>query len=132
MLKKLLALLKKLFDNKNFIFIFTFIVQIIFYYIFEYMYIGGEYFLPDLGISPIVGLIFGPVGSLGNALGSLVFQIYEGTELPAALVDTGIQFFVSLLSFKLWYASFRKMPINTPKFDSLYNLLKFFSIMFIV
>ena len=132
MLKKLLALLKKLFDNKNFIFIFTFIVQIIFYYIFEYMYIGGEYFLPDLGISPIVGLIFGPVGSLGNALGSLVFQIYEGTDLPAALVDTGIQFFVSLLSFKLWYASFRKMPINTPKFDSLYNLLKFFSIMFIV
>ena len=125
-------MLKKLFNDKKLIFMFTFIVQIIFYYVFEYLFLGGNYILPDIGIAPIAGLVFGPVGALGNALGSFVFAIYEGIDFFSAIIDTGIQFFISILTFKLWYSTFIKRPINTPKFDSIYNLLKFFVIMFIV
>ena len=55
-------MLKKLFNDKKFIFIFSFLVELILYYFFEYLYMGGIYIVPDIGIAPIFGLMFGPVG----------------------------------------------------------------------
>ena len=125
-------MLKKLFNDKKFIFIFTFLVELILYYVFEYLYIGGIYIVPDIGIAPIFGLMFGPVGGLGQAIAVFVFEIYEGLDFTASLIDAGIMFFSSILTYALWYNIFKKREINTPKFDSVYNVLKFFIIMFLV
>ena len=125
-------MLKKLFNDKKFIFIFSFVLELILYYIFEYLFIGGEYIIPDIGIAPVLGLMFGPVGALGQALASLVFELYEGMDVIASLMDFGIMFFISIFSYKLWYNIFKKREINTPKIDSVYNLMKLFFIIFIV
>lgn len=125
-------MLKKLFNDKKFIFIFSFLVELILYYLFEYLYIGGIYIVPDIGIAPIFGLMFGPVGGLGQTLAVFVFELYEGFDFTASLIDGGAMFFISILTYKLWYNIFKKREINTPKFDSVYDVIKFFVIMFIV
>ncbi|AMD16567.1 hypothetical protein TL18_00065 [Methanobrevibacter sp. YE315] len=118
-------MLKELFDNKKFIFIFTFIVEFIFYYIFEFIEIGGSYIIPDIGLAPIFGLMFGPAGALGQACASFTWQLYEGYNIFCAGSDFFIMFFISIFTYKLWYSTFKRDEITSPRFDSLYNLLKF-------
>ena len=119
---------KKLFNNKKFIFAFAFILEFVFYYFFEYLLYGGEFLLPDIGLGPILGLMFGPVGALGQALASLTFQILDGCDVVASFIDFSIMLFISILAYKLWYLTFNGKGIDTPKFDSTYNLLKFIAI----
>ena len=120
---------KKLFNNKKFIFAFAFLLEFVFYYFFEYLLYGGEFLLPDIGLGPILGLMFGPVGALGQALASMTFQILDGCDVLASFIDFLIMLFVSILPYKLWYMIFKGKGIDTPKFDSTYNLLKFIAIM---
>ena len=125
-------MLKKLFNDKKFIFIFTFTVEFILYFFFEHMPYGGEYIIPDVGIAPVFGMMFGPVGGLGQALASLIWQLFEGADPIAALMDFTIMFTISIIAYKLWYTTFTEKIINTPKFNSTYNILKFLMITFIV
>ena len=125
-------MLKKLFDNKKFIFIFTFTVEFILYYFFEHMPFGGEYIIADVGIAPVFGMMFGPIGGLGQALASLTWQLFEGADPTAALIDFTIMFFISVLAYKLWYTTFKEKTINTPKFNSTYNIFKFLIIALIL
>ena len=125
-------MLKKLFNNKKFIFIFTFTVEFILYYFFEHMPYGGEYIVADIGVAPVFGMMFGPVGGLGQALASVIWQLCEGVDPIAALIDFGIMFFISIISYKLWYTTFTEETINTPKFNSTYSILKFLIITLIV
>ena len=118
-------MLKILFKDKKFIFIFTFIVESILYYFFEHLPIGGEYIVPDVGVAPVFGMMFGPVGGFGQALASLVWELYDGMDPIASLIDFAIMFAISIAAYKLWYATFTKRTINTPKFDSSYNVFKF-------
>ena len=125
-------MLKKLFNNKKFIFIFTFTVEFILYYFFEHMPYGGEYIVADIGVAPVFGMMFGPIGGLGQALASLIWQLCEGADPIAALIDFSIMFFISILAYKLWYTPFKEETINTPKFNSTENIFKFLIIAFIV
>ena len=125
-------MLKKLFNNKKFIFIFTFTVEFILYFFFEHMPYGGEYIVADVGIAPVFGMMFGPVGGLGQALASLTWQLCEGVDPIASAIDCAIMFFISIIAYKLWYTTFKEAKINTPKFNSTYNLLKFLIIALIV
>ncbi len=125
-------MLKKLFNNKKFIFIFTFIVEFILYYFFEHMPYGGEYIVADIGVAPVFGMMFGPIGGLGQALASLIWQLCEGADPIAALIDFSIMFFISILAYKLWYTPFKEETINTPKFNSTENIFKFLIIALIV
>ncbi len=118
-------MLKKLFKDKKFIFLFTFIVESILYYFFEHLPIGGEYIVPDVGIAPVFGMMFGPVGGFGQALASLIWELYDGMDPIASLIDFAIMFAISIAAYKLWYTTFTKRTINTPKFDSSYNVFKF-------
>lgn len=118
-------MLKRLFKDKKFIFIFTFIVESILYYFFEHLPIGGEYIVPDVGIAPVFGMMFGPVGGFGQALASLIWELYDGMDPIASLIDFAIMFAISIAAYKLWYTTFTKRTINTPKFDSSYNVFKF-------
>ena len=36
--------------------------------------------------------------------------------------------FISVFTYKLWYTTFKRHKITTPKFDSIYNILKFIAI----
>lgn len=125
-------MLKKLFNNKKFIFIFTFTVEFILYYFFEHMPFGGEYIVADVGIAPVFGMMFGPIGGLGQALSSLIWQLAEGVDPMASLIDFAIMFTISIIAYKLWYTTFTETKINTPKFNSTYNILKFLIIALIV
>lgn len=125
-------MLKKLFNNNKFIFIFTFTVEFILYYFFEHLPYGGEYIVADIGIAPVFGMMFGPLGGLGQALASLTWQLFEGADPIAAVIDFTIMFFISILAYKLWYTTFTEETINTPKFNSTYNIFKFLIITLIV
>lgn len=125
-------MLKKLFNNKIFIFIFAFVIEAIYFYYFEHLFIGGDYIIPDIGLGPIFALMFGPIGALGHTCSMFIFEITTEGNLIAAIIDFGITFLVSIATYKLWYAAFKGKSITTPKFDSTYNLLKFIVILGIV
>ena len=125
-------MLKKIFKDKKVIFIFTFTVEFILYYFFEHLPIGGEYLVPDVGVAPVFGMMFGPIGGLGQSFASLTWQLYEGLDPIASLMDFSIMFILSIVAYKLWYTTFRERTINTPKFDSTYNIFKFLFITAIV
>lgn len=124
--------IKKLFTEKWFIVLFTFIVELIFNYLFEVQHIGGYYIYADIALGPIFGLMFGPAGALGFALGTLVGELLEGIGLPAPLIDFTITFFISILTYRLWYTTFNKGKKDTPRFNSTYNIIKFLSITILV
>jgi sigma-B regulation protein RsbU (phosphoserine phosphatase) len=90
--------------------------------------ITGEYLLGDLWISPIFGLMFGPYGALGQALATLVGELYQGLPPIESFIDFSIMFFISIFTYKLWYTTFKRHKITTPRFDSIYNVLKFIAI----
>ncbi|WP_407422046.1 PP2C family protein-serine/threonine phosphatase [Methanobrevibacter sp.] len=123
---------RKLFNNKLFIFIFTFVVELLFNYLFEVQHIGGYYIYADIALGPIFGLMFGPAGALGFAFGTLAGEVVEGIGLPAPLIDFTITFFISILTYRLWYTTFNKKEIDTPRFNSTYNIIKFLSITILI
>ena len=124
--------LREIFNNKKFIFIFTFIVEFIFYYFFEELMITGNYLLGDLWLAPIFGLMFGPIGALGQASATLVWELWQGINPLACFIDFGIMFLISVFTYKLWYTIFKRHKLTTPKFDSIYNILKFIAIIGII
>ena len=124
--------IKKLFNNKMFIFIFTFVVELLFNYLFEVQHIGGYYIYADIALGPIFGLMFGPAGALGFAFGTLTGELVEGIGLPAPLIDFTITFFISILTYRLWYTTFNKGKKETPRFNSTYNIIKFLSITILI
>lgn len=125
-------MLKKLFNNKIFIFLFTFIIRAIFFYYFGYMSIAGRFIIPDIGLGPIFALMFGPAGALGHSLSMFIFEVNKGCDLLASLLDFIITFSISITAYKLWYTTFKRYSITTPKFDSTHNILKFIKIMCII
>ena len=120
--------IKELFNKKWFIFIFTFTVELIFNYLFEVQHIAGYYIYTDIALGPIFGLMFGPTGAFGYALATLTGELLEGIGLPAPLIDFTITFFISVLTYRLWYTTFNKGKKDTPRFNSTYNIVKFLSI----
>ncbi len=124
--------IKKLFSNPIFIFIFTFCVELILNYLFEYQRIGGNYIFIDMAFAPTFGLMFGPVGALGFATATLTGELIEGIGFPTPIIDFATTFFISLLAYKLWYNILTKKKIDTPRFNSTYNIVKFFCITVIV
>ena len=126
------SIIKKLFTKKWFIILFTFTVELIFNYLFEVQHIGGYYIYADIALGPIFGLMFGPAGALGFALGTLVGEVFEGIGLPAPLIDFTITFFISALTYRLWYTTFNRGKKDTPRFNSTYNIIKFLSITILI
>ncbi len=124
--------LKKLFTNKMFIFIFTFIVELIFNYIFEIQHMGGWYIYTDIALGPIFGLMFGPAGALGYAAATLTGELIDGIALPAPIIDFIITYFISVLTYKLWYTTFNRGKKDSPRLNSTYNIIKFLSITIII
>ena len=107
-------MLKKLFDNKIFIFLFTFIIRAICCYVYGYLTIAGWFIVPDIGLGPVFALMFGPVGALGHSLAMFFFELSIGGDLPSSLTDFLITFFISIIAYKLWYTKFNRKSVSTP------------------
>ena len=124
-------MLRKLFkNNKLFIFIFTFCVEFIVYYFFNHLNVGGRFLIPDMALSPLFGLMFGPIGGLGQASATLVSELKAGCNIGATLIDFSMLLFISILPYKLWYM-LSGNRLTTPRFDSIHNILKFLFVMFL-
>ena len=80
-------MLDKLFKNKKFIFIFTFAIEFVMYYSFNHMNFGGRFFIPDMGLAPVFGLIFGPFGGLGFACATFAGEFYWGGNWKGTSYD---------------------------------------------
>ncbi|WP_298501273.1 PP2C family protein-serine/threonine phosphatase [uncultured Methanobrevibacter sp.] len=85
-----------------------------------------------MAFAPTFGLMFGPVGALGFATATLTGELIEGIGFPTPIIDFATTFFISLLAYKLWYNILTKKKIDTPRFNSTYNIVKFFCITVIV
>ena len=123
---------KELFKNKKFILIFTFSVELLFNYLFEYQHIFGSYMYLDMALAPTFGLMFGPTGALGFALATFTGELIEGLPLSSMIIDFVSTFLISLLAYKLWYTILNKGKIEAPRFNSTYNIVKFLSIAIII
>ena len=81
------------------------------------------------GLLFALGLLFGPYGALGAALGNLINNMAFNSYPPIATVYTTIfSFGVSYLAYKLWYSGFKTNKITKPTLDNVYHLTLFLSI----
>lgn len=99
-----------------------------------------KFFIPILPISefgpvsalpPIFGLIFGPWGAAGSALGYLVSDILAGQPPEIYISYFFIQFLYAYIPYKLWYTLDIGKTNSIPRLDTVENLIKFVTIIFI-
>ncbi|WP_407413329.1 PP2C family protein-serine/threonine phosphatase [Methanobrevibacter sp.] len=120
---------RKFFENKAGIFIFSFALGAIFYILFVILGVGGKIYISDVALSPILGLMFGPIGGLGQSLASFILDVYTGHDVFISFLDSLGLLFISVLSYKLWYSIFKGEKLSWPRLNSSYNILKFIIIM---
>lgn len=123
---------RKFFENKVGIFIFSFLLSMLLYAVAFNLEIHAKVYIPDMAIAPILGLIFGPIGGLAHSFTILILNLYTGEEFIISFLDSLGLFFISVLSYKLWYSILKGEKLGTPRFNSSYNILKFIIIMAIV
>lgn len=116
---------KKYFKNKTFMFIFSFALNVIIYMLFFVFQIAGRFNIPDMALSPVLGLMFGPVGGAGMFFATFSLNFLAGHDIIISFLDAFGLFFISVLSYKLWYSIFKDKKLGVPRFNSVNNILKF-------
>ena len=91
----------------------------------------GDGLNPHMGLIFASGLLLGPYGAIGAALGDITCNIIKGSPLPIPLISGFISFAVSYLSYKLWYSKFYKEEINPPILINSFSLIKFLGILLV-
>jgi len=86
---------------------------------------------PASALPPVFGLLFGPWGAMGSALGYLTANILAGDPPEIYLVYFFVQFLYGYIPYKLWYLLDRNETISPPRLDTVRNLAKFVGIMFV-
>ena len=86
---------------------------------------------PGSALPPTLGLMFGPWGAVGAALGNLTSNILAGYPPEIYIITFFIQFFYGYIPYKLWYTLDIGEKISSPRLDTVKNLIKFVVIMFI-
>ena len=86
----------------------------------------GEGLSPHVGILLISGLIFGPYGAIGSALGTFLCDLVRGYSLTISVLSEIVGFAISYLAYKLWYGNYKGRPeITQPKLNNTYNIILF-------
>ena len=89
----------------------------------------GEGLSPHVGILLISGLLFGPYGAIGSAIGTFLCDMVRGYSLAISVLSETIGFGISYLAYKLWYDNFKgRLEISNPKLNNTYNILLFIGI----
>ncbi|MBR4448208.1 PP2C family protein-serine/threonine phosphatase [Methanobrevibacter sp.] len=86
----------------------------------------GEGLSPHVGLLLISGLLFGPYGALGSALGTFLCDLVRGYSLTISVLSEIIGFAISYLAYKLWYGNYKgRLEITRPKLNNTYNIILF-------
>lgn len=86
----------------------------------------GEGLSPHVGILVISGLLFGPYGALGSALGCFLCDLVRGYSLTISILSEIIGFAISYLAYKLWYDNYKgRLETTQPKLNNTYNIIIF-------
>ncbi len=86
--------------------------------------------IPDGAIYILIGLLFGPFGSLGAAIAGVIVAIIGGeTSIVAILARFVTVFLVSYFPYKLWYSTLLKDGnAEQPMLNTVWNVSKFFAV----
>ena len=106
--------------------VITFIVTLPFHYFFQIVPVTE--LRPASALPPVFGLMFGPWGAAGAALGNLLVDITVGYPPEIYIIGFFAQFLYGYIPYKLWYTL---GEINLPKLNTVKNLVKFVVIIFI-
>lgn len=76
---------------------------------------------------PVFGLLFGPAGAWGAAIGNTVGDIFGGTLDQGSILGAIGNFFLAFVPYKMWGASFGLVPKNdiAPTTNTLSKLIAF-------
>lgn len=116
------------------------IILIICAIIFILVAVPFRYFFPILQITevrpasalpPVFGMMFGPWGALGAALGNLITDILVGYPPEVFLIGFVAQFLYGYIPYKLWYTLGISKESTKPRINTVENLIKFVVIIFI-
>ncbi|MDP1552356.1 MAG: SpoIIE family protein phosphatase [Methanobacteriaceae archaeon] len=109
--------------------VITFLSTLPFHYLFQI--ISASELLPASPLPPILGLMFGPLGALGAAIGNLA--VYITAHHPPEIIIMGFlaQFLYAYIPYKLWYTLDIGENNGFPRLDNVKNLMKFVIIIFI-
>jgi len=66
----------------------------------------------------VVGILFGPAGAWGSAIGNTIGDYFGGTFSVGSIGGFVGNFFLALLPYKLWGAYFRRDENSEPNMDS--------------
>ena len=86
---------------------------------------------PYLALCPVIGLLFGPVGSIGVNLVSFLYNISMHRPMDLIILDLLNVFLVSYIPYRLWYSIGMGRDDRPPVFDSTFNVSKFMLVMVI-
>ena len=89
----------------------------------------GEGFSPHVGLFVISGLLFGPYGALGSALGNALCDLIRGYHIGLTVTSEIVGFGISLFAYKLWYEPIKSRPqVTKPRLNNTSNVLLFLAI----
>ena len=122
--------LRKLFEDKRFILLFSMIVSSIAIILSRTLIsVPGMRF--ELGIAPVLSLLLGPYATLGFIIVELISIFIIHTQKYQSLFFIGLLTFIcNFAVWKLWYSSFNKYGYGVPNINGLYNMTKFGVILF--
>ena len=106
-----------------------FIIKFFFHYFFPTIPISE--LGPASALPPVFGLMFGPWGAGGAALGYLISDIVAGKPPEIYFLSFFIQFLYGYIPYKLWYTLDIGETHSLPRLNTVKNLTKFVIIMFI-
>lgn len=108
--------------------------------IFILLAIPFHYFFPIFQVSelrpasalpPVFGMMFGPWGALGVAIGNLIADIIAGRPPKVFLIGFIAQFLYAYIPYKLWYTLRINKDSTKPRINNVENLVKFVIIILI-
>ena len=86
---------------------------------------------PASALPPVFGMLFGPWGALGAAIGNMVADIIAGYPPEIYILGFIAQFFYGYISYKLWYGLKITDKITPPRINNVKSLIKFIIVIFI-
>ncbi|WP_431063785.1 SpoIIE family protein phosphatase [Methanobacterium sp.] len=107
----------------------TFILTVPFHYFFQI--ISVTELRPASALPPALGLVFGPWGAAGAALGNLASDLIAGYPPEIYIVSFIAQFLYGYIPYKLWYTWNIGEDNSLPRLNTVKNLTKFVIIIFI-
>ncbi|WP_409199498.1 SpoIIE family protein phosphatase [Methanobrevibacter sp. DSM 116169] len=92
---------------------------------FIYPIPGISEYKPSGAIAPAFGLMFGPWGAIGSAIGAFIIDMSLGYDIEVCLILSLFRFLYAYIPYKLWYTFSYHGSITVPRLNTVKNLIKF-------